>query len=96
MPSKLCNILASGRPFIATALPGTELGRITLESQAGLLIPPEDAGTLVRALEVLARDQDIRQKMGIKARNFAENQLGRDKIMAAWENLLYSLAYRVK
>ena len=48
MPSKLGNILAAGRPFIATALPETELGRVTLESQAGLLVPPEDAGSLAQ------------------------------------------------
>ena len=45
MPSKLGNILAAGRPFIATARPETELGRVTTESQAGLLTPPEDAGS---------------------------------------------------
>jgi colanic acid biosynthesis glycosyl transferase WcaI len=91
MPSKLGNILAAGRPFIATAWPDTELGRVTEESQAGLLVPPEDAGSLAQAIEDLGRDQHTRKKMGIKARNFAEDRLGRDKIMATWENLLYGL-----
>jgi colanic acid biosynthesis glycosyl transferase WcaI len=94
MPSKLGNILAAGRPFIATALPDTELGRVTLESQAGLLVPPEAAGPLAQAIADLAEDRDIRRKMGIKARNFAEERLGRDKIMAAWEDLLYGLVDR--
>ena len=91
MPSKLGNILAAGRPFIATARPETELGRVTLESQAGLLVPPEDAGALAQAIVDLARDRDVRRKMGLKARQFAEARLGRDKIMAAWEDLLYGL-----
>jgi len=43
MPSKLANIMAARRPFIATAGAATELGRVTAESQAGLLTPPEDA-----------------------------------------------------
>ena len=43
MPSKLTNIMAAGRPFIATATPETELARVTPESRAGLLVPPEEA-----------------------------------------------------
>ncbi len=96
MPSKLGNILAAGRPFIATALPETELGRVTLESRAGLLVPPEDAGSLARGLMDLARDQDTRKKMGLKARNFAEERLGRDKIMESWEDLLYGLVQQAR
>ncbi|MFZ5448745.1 MAG: WcaI family glycosyltransferase [Thermodesulfobacteriota bacterium] len=91
MPSKLGNILAAGGPFIATALPNTELGRVTLESHAGLLVPPENAGRLAQAIVDLAGDQGARKKMGINARNFAEEHLGRGKIMATWENLLYGL-----
>jgi colanic acid biosynthesis glycosyl transferase WcaI len=91
MPSKLGNILAAGRPFIATSLPDTELGRVTLESQAGLLVAPEEAGFLAQAIVNLARDVDLQRKMGRNGRNFAEDRLGRDKIMAGWENLFYGL-----
>ncbi len=91
MPSKLGNILAAGRPFIATARPETELGRVTRESEAGLLTPPEDAGSLAQAIVHLARDEAARRTMGLKARQFAQAWLGRDKIMAEWERLLYCL-----
>jgi colanic acid biosynthesis glycosyl transferase WcaI len=91
MPSKLGNILAAGGAFIATALPETELGRVTRESQAGLLTPPEDAGALARAIVNLGRAPESRREMGCKARRFAEAGLGRDKIMAEWEHLLYRL-----
>ena len=91
MPSKLGNILAAGRPFIATAGPETELGRVTMESQAGRLTPPEDAGALAQAIVRLAQDEDARKQMGLRARQFAEARLGRDKIMADWERLLYGL-----
>ncbi|MGA9756543.1 MAG: WcaI family glycosyltransferase, partial [Desulfobaccales bacterium] len=91
MPSKLGNILAAGGAFIATALPETELGRVTLESRAGLLAPPEDAGSLAQAIMKLARDRGARRKMGVRARKFAEAGLGRDKILAEWEHLLYRL-----
>ena len=96
MPSKLGNILAAGRPFIATAQPETGLGRITLESQAGLLTPPENAAALAQAIVKLAQDEDARSQMGLRARQFAEARLGRDKIMAEWERLLYGLVNQAR
>ena len=96
MPSKLGNILAAGRPFIATARPEAELGRITLESQAGLLTPAEDAGALAQAIVHLAQDEDARKKMGFRARQFAEAWLGRDKILKEWERLLHGLVDRAR
>ncbi|MBM4299935.1 MAG: colanic acid biosynthesis glycosyltransferase WcaI [Deltaproteobacteria bacterium] len=91
MPSKLGNILSAGRPFIATARPETELGRVATESQAGLLTPPEAAGSLAQAVVHLAQDEEARRKMGLRARQFAEAWLGREKIMAEWERLFYGL-----
>jgi colanic acid biosynthesis glycosyl transferase WcaI len=93
MPSKLGNILAAGRPFIATAAPDTELGRVAAESLAGVLVPPEDAAALAGAVSDLARQADTRRKMGLAGRKFAQDRLGRDKILAQWEELFYGLAY---
>jgi colanic acid biosynthesis glycosyl transferase WcaI len=89
MPSKLGNIMAAGRPFIATTLAETELGRVTLTSRAGWLTPPEDAGALAQAIVNLAGDQEARRQMGRCARKFTEASWGRDKILADWEELLY-------
>jgi colanic acid biosynthesis glycosyl transferase WcaI len=91
MPSKLGNILGAGRPFIATSAPDTELGRMTLYSRAGLLVPPEDSQALAQAIVRLAEDAETRREMGVTARKFAEARLGRDKILEAWEDMLYGL-----
>ncbi len=95
MPSKLANILAAGRPFIATARAGTELGRVTAASQAGLLVPPEDGQALAQAILKLAGDADIREEMGTRARRYAEDRLGREAILSRLEDLLYRLT-RIK
>jgi colanic acid biosynthesis glycosyl transferase WcaI len=94
MPSKLGNIMAAGRPFIATALPDTELGQVTQVSAAGLLVPPEDHQSLTRAILKLANDADLRQDMGMKARQYAEARLDRDTILPRFEKLLVHLANR--
>jgi colanic acid biosynthesis glycosyl transferase WcaI len=92
MPSKLANILAAGRPFIATAPPDSELARVTLASHAGVLTPPEDAAALSQAILALAADPAVREDMGRKARRYAEGHLARDVILAGWEALLLELA----
>ena len=91
MPSKLTNIMAAGRPFIATALPGTELARVTVESQAGLLVPPENAHELAKAILKLAAEETTRQEMGRRARAYAEAQLDRETVLTRFEDLVFRL-----
>lgn len=94
LPSKLTNIMAAGRPFIATAGPATELARVTQESQAGLVAPPEDAGSLAQAILRLAQESGLRQKMSAQARQYAETCWDRERILWQWEELLLSLVVR--
>jgi colanic acid biosynthesis glycosyl transferase WcaI len=94
MPSKLTNIMAAGRPFIATAGPMTELARVTNESRAGLVVPPEDAGALAQAILKLAQDSGLTQKMAAQARQYAEACWDRERILQQWEELLLSLVVR--
>lgn len=91
MPSKLANILAAGRPFIATAWPDTELARVTVDSQAGILVPPDDSQALAEAILKLAGEEVGREHMGIRARRYAEEYLGRETILSRLEDLLLRL-----
>jgi len=91
MPSKLSNILAAGRPFIATTRPETELARVAAASRAGVLVPPGDARALAQAVLRLAQDQETRAAMGAMARRYAETYLERDGILQRLEELLHHL-----
>jgi colanic acid biosynthesis glycosyl transferase WcaI len=93
MPSKLVNILAAGRPFIATAQPQTELGKVTQESQAGLLVPPENGYALAQAILRLSENDQLRKQMGDRARQYAESHFNRDIILRQFESLLYQLVH---
>jgi len=88
MPSKLTNIMAAGRPFIATAGEATELARVTTESRAGLVVPPEDGRALAQAVLGLAGDPGARKEMGVRARRYAEAFWDRERILRQWEELL--------
>jgi colanic acid biosynthesis glycosyl transferase WcaI len=91
MPCKLTNIMAARRPFVVTALPETELSRVTAKSQAGILVPPEDAPALAQAILTLASKEAAREELGKKARRYAETWLGGESILLRLENLLYQL-----
>jgi colanic acid biosynthesis glycosyl transferase WcaI len=56
MPSKLLAYFTSGRPVIACANPDSEIGRVFSEYGAGVLVEPENAAALARAILMLKDD----------------------------------------
>lgn len=91
MPSKLTNIMAAGRPFIATTGEATELARVAKDSGAGLVVPPEDPGALARAVLGLAGDRSLRREMAARSRRYAKTFWDRERILRQWEELLTGL-----
>lgn len=83
MPSKLTGMLASGRPVVATARPGTELARVA--GAAGLVTPPGDAESFAAAILALKKDGAARRKFGKAARQYAERTLAREAVLARFE-----------
>jgi len=74
MPSKLAGMLASGRPVVVAAEPGTELADAV--HGAGVLFAPESVDGLVAALRALAADPAARIRLGHAARLEAEREWG--------------------
>ncbi|MHA1113218.1 MAG: WcaI family glycosyltransferase, partial [Alphaproteobacteria bacterium] len=52
LPSKLTGIMASGRPVVAGAAPGTDLARAV--DGCGIAVPPDDADAFAAAIAALA------------------------------------------
>lgn len=78
MPSKLVGMLASARPVIAAAEPGTEIASIVVG--CGIVVEPESAEGFAEAISALASDVDRRQRLGAAGRSYAEEALDADKI----------------
>ncbi|MGM9424847.1 glycosyltransferase WbuB [Hydrogenophaga sp. MI9] len=92
MPSKLTGMLASGRAVLATALPEMELGRVVaVEAACGLIVPPEDPAAMAAALQKLAQDPALRERLGQAGRRYAERELGRDQVLRRFEDQLRAL-----
>lgn len=89
MPSKLTNMLASGRPVVATALPNTEVYSVV--AGRGINTPPRDAACLANALSQLADDAPLRRNLGHAARTYAEKHLSKDTILQQFEGELLKL-----
>lgn len=85
MPSKLANILATGRPCLATAAPGTALHDVLNEHGCGITTTPEDAGELAAGIIALAEDAARREQIGVSARRYASSHLDRDEILSRFE-----------
>jgi len=66
MPRALLEAAACARPLVVTDVPGCR--HFVRDGGEGFVIPPEDAEALANALERLARDPELRLRMGEAAR----------------------------
>jgi colanic acid biosynthesis glycosyl transferase WcaI len=80
LPSKLANMLASGRPVVATAEPGTGLYE---EMQGvGLTVAPGDFKAFTAAIGRLLDDPALAVEMGQAARRRAEERWSKARVLA--------------
>lgn len=86
MPSKLGGMLASGRPVVASAAPGTQIAR-TVEG-CGIVVEPGDGAAIGESVLALVRDPDRRAELGAAARREAEANWDRDAVLARFEAAL--------
>ncbi|MCW1383268.1 WcaI family glycosyltransferase [Novosphingobium sp. KCTC 2891] len=80
LPSKLANMLGSGRPVVATAAPGTGLADEV--EGAGLVTQPGDAPALAGAIVRLLDDSQQAARLGETGRERARERWGRDALLA--------------
>jgi putative colanic acid biosynthesis glycosyltransferase WcaI len=81
VPSKVFNIMAVGRPFVATALPDSALWRLQRQSGAFLCVPPDDPLTFAEAVIELADDRRLRHELGRRGRAFVEQHYAKPRIL---------------
>jgi len=90
LPSKLTNMLASGRPVVATAEPGT--GLYDEVDGCGLAVAPGDAAGLAQAIERLIDEPEMAARFGAEARKRAQERWSQaamiDRIEARLARLL--------
>ncbi|MEH6683723.1 MAG: WcaI family glycosyltransferase [Qipengyuania sp.] len=89
LPSKLTNMLASGRPVVATAHSGTGLAREVEGS--GVVVPPGDAKAIAAAIEYLIDSNESHAKYSVAARESALASWNKSKILENVEREMLAL-----
>lgn len=90
LPSKLTNMLASGRPVVATAAPDSALAAEV--EGCGLATTPGDAEDFASAIERLLDDRLLYDQCSEAARQRALERWSPDSILSAFDNQLRHLA----
>ena len=81
-PLKLFEYLACGRPVVAANV--GQVSEVLGGTDAGVLVPPGDAGAVASAVEALAGDAAMRERMAVDARSLAARS-------ASWDVRVTSL-----
>ena len=79
MPSKLTTMLASGKPVIAGANPGTQISQVL--ATTGVIVQPENAVALAESLIKLCEDPSERRRLGKFGRAYACQFLDKEVIL---------------
>jgi colanic acid biosynthesis glycosyl transferase WcaI len=87
VPSKLYGILAAGRPVIFIGDHDGELARVIATTQVGITVQSGDSQGLCSALRIL-RDDEVRTRMGIRAREVFEQRYTLAAAVARWREVL--------
>lgn len=80
LPKALLEAAACGRPMVATDVPGCN--ELVRDDDNGLLVPVRQAAPLADALERLARDPELRARLGRRARERAEQEFSSHQVIA--------------
>ena len=83
LPSKLGNMLASGRPVIATVRPGTGIARELVD--CGIVVPPEAPDAIASAIDALAGHSEYCRTMGEAARDRAQSAWSKASVVDRFE-----------
>ncbi len=83
MPSKLTGMMASGKAIVAAALPETEIGAAV--KGIGLLVPPGDSAAFAGAINALADDAELRNRLGAAARSRAVDKMCIQSILGRFD-----------
>ena len=92
LPSKLYEIMASGRPVIASAEPDSEVARLVRTAESGLVVPPGRADSLADAVTQLAADPARRAVLGACGRRFVTQHHSLVAAVDRYETLLLQVA----
>ena len=92
LPRVLLEAGASGRPIVATDVPGCR--EAVRNGVNGLLVRPKDAKCLAEGLGQLIRSKDLRERMGARGREIAVTEFSQERVVRETLQLYEELLQR--
>ncbi len=93
LPKSLLEAAASGKPIIATDVPGCR--EIAINKYNAITVPLDNANELAKAILYLGNNQEVRIKYGLKSRELVKQGMSEEsvvnKTISIYENLYESL-----
>ena len=93
VPTVLMEAAASGRPIVASDVPGCR--EVVCHGETGLLTRVKDPRSVAEALETLIKDKDLRRRMGQRGRKWVELRFDQ-KVINEQTLRVYNDALQVK
>ncbi len=84
VPSKVYNIVAAGRPFVATAQEGSTLWKLAERTGACICVPPNDVRAFADAVIALIDHRSLRAELGTRGRSYVEENVARDIVLSSF------------
>ncbi len=93
LPMAILEAMAAGLPIVSTPVGG--IPEVVREGDNGFLVSPGDVPLLADRLVLLSRDRPRRERMGLRSREIAEQELDRrgyaERLLALYESLPQSV-----
>jgi glycosyltransferase involved in cell wall biosynthesis len=89
VPRILIEAAATGRPLVATDMPGCR--DIVQHGVNGFIVPTHDVGKLTAVLKLLIGDRDLRTKLGLASRAIVEKEFALPKVLDQFWQLYSTL-----
>jgi colanic acid biosynthesis glycosyl transferase WcaI len=90
-PSKIYSILASARPVLVSADPGSELEWVVEHAVCGWVVPPDDPDAYARALLNAYQARARLPAMGERGRTFVEEEYSKEAVGRKYDLLIREL-----
>lgn len=92
VPSKLYNIMATGRPVLGLVNPKSETASIIKEANCGVVADPRDKKSILKSIIRLKENKKLREKLGANGRKEALKKYSKDVVLKEYEEFFQEIA----
>jgi colanic acid biosynthesis glycosyl transferase WcaI len=91
IPGKLINLLAAKQPIIANVPSTNETAMIIKKAECGIITEPGNIDEMVEAIIKLKDNPELGRVMGIRGRQFLEEEINLEKNVVIYEHIFKSI-----